>query len=124
MSAALWTSRRLCLQAKREAAQAEKEAKADARLAATLSNAATPRAGAARGRRAACRQARNAKFPFSSDTACVDDAAGAWDLHDEPECPVCLEPWAVDEGSSICARCLRHICPRCAPRRRSHSRHR
>ena len=25
----------------------------------------------------------------------VDDAAGAWDLHDEPECPVCLEPWAV-----------------------------
>ena len=46
----------------------------------------------------------------------VDDAAGAWDLHDEPECPVCLEPWAVDEGSSICARCLRHICPRCAPR--------
>ena len=42
----------------------------------------------------------------------VDDAAGAWDLHDEPECPVCLEPWAVDEGSSICARCLRHICPR------------
>ena len=46
----------------------------------------------------------------------VGDAAGAWDLHDEPECPVCLEPWAVDEGSSICARCLRHICPRCAPR--------
>ena len=46
----------------------------------------------------------------------VDDAAGAWDLEDEPECPVCLEPWAVDEGSSICARCLRHICPRCAPR--------
>ena len=46
----------------------------------------------------------------------VDDVAGAWDLHDEPECPVCLEPWAVDEGSSICARCLRHICPRCAPR--------
>ena len=42
--------------------------------------------------------------------------AGAWDLEDEPECPVCLEPWAVDEGSSICARCLRHICPRCAPR--------
>jgi hypothetical protein len=46
----------------------------------------------------------------------VGDAAGAWDLEDEPECPVCLEPWAVDEGSSICARCLRHICPRCAPR--------
>ena len=22
----------------------------------------------------------------------VGDAAGAWDLHDEPECPVCLEP--------------------------------
>jgi len=27
----------------------------------------------------------------------VDDAAGAWDLHDEPECPVCLEPWAVGD---------------------------
>ena len=27
----------------------------------------------------------------------VDDAAGAWDLEDEPECPVCLEPWAVGD---------------------------
>ena len=27
----------------------------------------------------------------------VGDAAGAWDLHDEPECPVCLEPWAVGD---------------------------
>lgn len=71
------------------------------------------------------------------------DAGGAWDLTDEPECPVCLEPWGVDdgaelkfqgtptscsmawsltliatqvdEGSSICARCLRHLCPTCAP---------
>ena len=27
----------------------------------------------------------------------VGDAAGAWDLEDEPECPVCLEPWAVGD---------------------------
>ena len=55
----------------------------------------------------------------------VDDAAGAWDLHDEPECPVCLEPWAVGDprGSQIIIpRRTRDRAPRRSTRARASAR--
>ena len=43
------------------------------------------------------------------------DASDAWDLEEEV-CPVCLEPWDLDQGSTLCVRCLRHVCAPCAGR--------
>mmetsp|Transcript_6299 Transcript_6299/g.19880 ORF Transcript_6299/g.19880 Transcript_6299/m.19880 type:complete len:180 (-) Transcript_6299:81-620(-) len=55
------------------------------------------------------------KFVPPDDERSDGGASDAWDLEEEV-CPVCLEPWDLDQGSTLCVRCLRHVCAPCAGR--------